>query len=41
MTKQIDFLNKTSGNSLAAFVLSNQVSDRLSYSLNANSSGAN
>jgi hypothetical protein len=41
MTKQIEFLNKTSGNSLAAFVLSNQVSDRLSYSLTSNSTGAN
>ncbi|MDC5278317.1 hypothetical protein OHW85_22545, partial [Acinetobacter baumannii] len=36
MSKQVDFINKSTGNSLAAFVLSNQVSDRLSYSLGAN-----
>ena len=35
LSRQIDHITKTSGNSLAAYVLSNQVSQRLPYAMNA------
>lgn len=39
ISKQIDHINRTSGNSLAAYVLSNQVSQRMPYALTSNANG--